>query len=152
MMSDNTWENKLAEMDNAFEQAEVKPASKFAEASVLPEGRYNCEISMASMFESKDGRTFFKITFRPIEGECKDMFAEKIYSLDNPERMAFLKQDLVALGHGIQKLSQLPSIVDALRGVQQKVQVKKKGEYTNYYFNGKPAPVPSADVKTEVPF
>jgi hypothetical protein len=129
----------LSHLDQAWEETPVTPSKGSGNETPLPPGKYLCHVDSADVFESKDGRPFLKILMVVDEGDHKGQMFTKLYKLDDVERMKFIKQDLDRLGFHIQKISQISEILVKLQNVQQNVAAVQKGEYTNYYFNGKPS-------------
>lgn len=141
-------EKELAAFDKAFNDAEVKGGAK----GDLPEGDYNVTVSAVEIFKSKDERLFFKLVLMVMDGDMGGATVNKIYSLDNPERLGFLKSDLMTCGLHLKKFSELPKKMTDIEGVCLKVHAKKKGQYTNYYINGKLSPEAEDVSGEDVPF
>lgn len=121
----------LEQFDKAFEEAEAT-----TNATVdLPAGKYVCNIIDPEIFESKDGRVYLKLKLKVAEGDLKGQAAQKMYSLDNPERFRFLKGDLFAMGLAVNKVSALPGLLPKINGLLMNVSVVQKDKYTNYYLN-----------------
>lgn len=127
-----TIENTLAQFDSAFESAEVTTNATID----LPEGKYEAKVTGTEIFESGDGRNFFRINMEVANGEMKGTKFSKLHGLDNPERFKYLKGDLTVCGLMLGKLSELPAQMNRIHGVKLRVQCKKNGQYTNYYING----------------
>lgn len=134
----------LNKFDNAFADT---PSDSVGS---LPDGKYTAKISDTSVFESKDGRAYFKIVFTVTDGEFKGTNVQKLHSLDNPERFKFLKNDLINMGLHLQKLSDLPKAHERSRGIAVSIQAKTKDGYSNIYLNGRATPEAPKD--SNVPF
>lgn len=126
-------ESKLAQFDKIFSET---PATTNTQAE-LPEGKYTMKVSDVEIFTSKDDRDYFKVSLTVDEGEFKGVTVSKLYGLDVPEKFRFLKGDLVTCGLLLQRLSELPKAMSKIVGVRLSVQVKKNGQYTNYWLNGR---------------
>jgi len=127
-----TIENTLAQFDSAFESAEVSTNATID----LPEGKYEAKVTGTEIFESGDGRHFFRINMEVCAGEMKGTKFSKLHGLDNPERFKYLKGDLTVCGLMLGNLSELPTQMNKIHGTHLRVQCKKNGQYTNYYING----------------
>ncbi len=142
-------ENVLEQFDKQFEAAESTTSGQ----TDLPEGKYRMTVSDVEIFTAKEKQTnWFKIILTVSDGDHKGTEISKLHSLDNPERFKFLKGDLATLGLHITKLSALPTEMKKVLGVQVNVQAKKKGEYTNYFINGRYTPTSESEQKGDVPF
>ena len=142
--------SNLTAMDQAFADSPAQSNSN----SELPVGKYVCVTSDPEVFESKEGRSFFKFKLTVTEGDFKGISISKLYPLDAPERFRFLKGDLITLGIMIGKLSDLesPDVLKKFVGIHVDVSAVagKDTKYTNYYINSKAKP--AAGSTGSVPF
>jgi hypothetical protein len=143
--------NRLSQFDGQYEAAVAPEGGQKAD---LPEGKYQTTCEGGEAFEAKTtGRLYLKIAFCVMDGPMKGSSAVKLYALDDPEKFGFLKKDLLNLGIGITKLSELEDALPKLRGIEQSVTAKKSkdGQFTNYWLNGRPTPVSTSD-GSDIPF
>ena len=128
---------------DAWDSAEVKAPK--GQDNGLPPGKYVCRVSFPEIFTSKDGRNFAKISL-----VCDEGTSVKLYGLDDPSKLKFIKQDLATMGVMCGKLNDLPKAWQTLSGKMVDVSVVQKGEYKNIYING--LAKASTEDKKDVPF
>jgi hypothetical protein len=137
--------SRLQQFDNDYEKAPAEGAK-----IELPPGRYVMNVVKGEVFESKEGRLFLRLDLGVMEGDMSGVIVSKLFTLDDPSRLSWLKKDMFTLGIMVQKLSELPAALSKITDQALMVEVKQNGKYTNYYINGKAAP--KADGGKDVPF
>lgn len=120
----------LDAMNGDWDKAEGKDGVK------LDDGKYEVLVSDASVFESQAGRAFFKMELTVCGGPCDTMSVDKLYVLDDPKKLSFLKKDLETMGIFLSKLSELPGKVEDIKGLKLNLTAKENKGYKNYYING----------------
>ena len=128
---DDDLSEELNDLDEEWADTE---AATFAEA---PVGKHICDISSAIVAKSTNGRLQINWELVVSEGKFADEIIRKYDGLQPAQSLSFTKRGLMQLG--IKKLppktKQLPSLLLALTGSKVEINVKKKDEYTNVYFN-----------------
>lgn len=130
----NSWGNFLSQFQNelnAFNQE-----NKSLQFDELPSGKYNVNINVASLTESKTGKPMIKFEFEVIEGPFKGRREWK-YHLLEAGRIKFLMYDLSAAGLKVENMSELPSqlasLIDSKVQIEIKTNKKNGNEYRNLY-------------------
>lgn len=132
--------DELKTYDEAYENA----SAEGAKADLAP-GQYVLRVKDGEVFKSKDGRIYLKLNLQVSEGESTGLTVSKLYALDAPEKLGWLKKDMFTMGVMVQKLSQLHEQITKIIGLALVVEVKLNGKYTNYYINGRAAPKATDD-------
>jgi hypothetical protein len=145
MNSNNPFRNMdsayQASLNNAYKAAQVRQGSN----SMLPEGKYQCAISIFSLKPNANypDELSLMLGFEVISGDQKGVTAYKFYSI-NPENLDTLKtdmtklgidltQDITILGEAQTADAILDQIVDIT--VKHKKRKDKEGFYQNIYIN-----------------
>lgn len=132
MAKANAANAELAKMQAAWKKAQPKEGFEN-----IPDGAYNAKIEKAFIGKSKAGRLQATFEMKIAGGELSGKTFNRFAGIDTPENLEWLKGDLVKLDvEPPDDITDLPAILDGLAGTYVSVQVKTKGEYANYYFNG----------------
>lgn len=119
----------LAKYDDQFENAEVNEIKR----GPLPEGEYKVSVEAFMITKSRQGKPMFQWGFEIIDGEYKGRTINKYNGFDTPEKLGYLKMDLLKAGLRITKLSELAEKMNDLYGKKLLVTVKQNGNYRNIY-------------------
>lgn len=104
-----------------------------------PVGAFTAVIKHGKVFESKSGRPCMVLNM-----DADGVVIDKLYVLDSPHQMKFLKDDLARFGIVLPQLSKIEDVIPSLIGRRVKGAVVEKGEYLNVYINDVLAESPDA--------
>lgn len=149
--SDNTIDfvSALRRFDRKFERAQV-PQKAFDE---VPDGRYDVCVEDVELGQSRNGNTMLKWTLR-ITGPShinRRLFKRRAITENT---LAYLKDELLACGVKLDRISELPDHLGRLRGLELPVvKVTKNGDSNVYFRSGKRDYVPQpTGVDDDTPF
>jgi hypothetical protein len=117
----------LARLDDAFGRARVAARER------LPDGTYEAQVERVELGRApRSGDpmlTWTLVLAPPAHG--RRLWRNLVLA---PTNLAWLKRDLEICGLRLDKLSDLPRHLDALRGVRLKIAKRARGAYDNVYF------------------
>jgi hypothetical protein len=149
-------QEKLAGMQEAFEGA---PVDSGYGGPQPPDGKYQALVQGFDFFESKKGELFLKTELQvQLHPEWEGHVGEAVHSVDDPERIGYLKTHLARMGLEVDELdfSTLQGRLEELLDVPVGITVKrsKNGKYVNYYVDerlGNPMPGARGKAETDAP-
>ncbi len=145
----------LAEFEDAFEAATVKPKYGSEQSKAVADGDYVCQLTGAIMKDTAKGSVFTFMATIISDCQYKGWTLEKTIFLQSSkgseddkkkytqDRMGELKKDFATLGFDSEKwtkannrpvTTQLPAACELLKGMKIKMR-KKTGDYANVYLN-----------------
>jgi hypothetical protein len=151
---------RLAAMQGAWQEAQADAPSYGGPQP--PDGTYQALVNGFDTFESKAGELFLKIKLQIADGsEWNGHVQEKVGSLEDPQRIAYTKQDLATLGVNVDEVD-LSSLLDSLEpvldvpveiAIKRSDRTNNQGEhFVNTYINKRLGdPLPRTDVPAEAP-
>lgn len=124
---------ELAELSDIWKSTDA-PENAFAE---VDDGEYDCIISAIEINKAKNsGRLQIKYELTINEGQP---FAKrKLWKYDglaNADNIAWAKASLSRLNIECEDISELPSLLNDVKGLMVNITAKTKNEIQNYYFN-----------------
>jgi len=128
--------DELYDLDEAFQTA--PEPEEFTE---IPDGTYQAQIVGLDFFRGQTGTRFMKWRFMVGSGVHKGKTIAKLVSLKNDkDRMEWVKKEIRAAGINVDKLSEIPPIINDILGSWIELQAKTKegGDgvpYQNFYIN-----------------
>lgn len=125
-------EERLAAMDDAYENAEAASAGR------VPDGEYVGLIERFDFWQKEGGGPLKLITeIRIDEGDYANLSAPTVWhELEDPERIKWTKGYLETLGLQGIKLSELKTELEKIAGkTRVGIRIATKGEYRNTYVN-----------------
>jgi len=125
----------LADLDEAFAQADVPRAAP------LPDGSYLVEVVLAELRATRQtARPMLCWTLRVLSGPfaARRLWRNQVLG---PANLGWLKKDLRLCGLELPKLSDLPGQLARLRGVRLEVVKQTRGDYQAVLFRRR-APAP----------
>lgn len=130
MTEENFEPLNLADMDDAFSEAEVQ----LDDHSPVPDGTYQVSVDKVELTKSKSGNPMLKWELRIIGGNHRKrkLFKNSVITHNS---MPYFKKDLVVAGLNLSSLSELETRVEELLDIQLEVKKATKGEYTNIWIN-----------------
>lgn len=132
MTEENFEPFNLAEMDEAFNEAEVQ----LDERSEVPDGTYQVAVDKVELTHSKSGNPMLKWELRIVGGSHRKrkLFKNSVITRNS---MPYFKKDLIVAGLVLKNLSELETRIGELLDVQLEVKKATKGEYSNLWINKK---------------
>lgn len=138
-MSPETRQDRLAAMNDAWQQADTDDKPEKKEWENPPDGEYQARVHSFDFHDGKNGlalRTQFEIVGPSNAGWKVSTF----HPLENPDRLKWTKQHLTMLGvkaHSLEELeAALPSALDKVCDVALKTRKGNDGrEWQNVYLN-----------------
>ena len=156
-----SWNNDdtmdLAQFDDDFVSADVE--EKDFEA--VPDGKYQVKVDRVELTRSEtSGNPMLKWALKILGPTHKGRLLWRNNVIASKDNVKWLKQDLYTCGLQMDKLSDLPGILETLLDVGLEVTKRTKNEFENIYFNRRivlsdeDAAAPSAghDVDDMIPF
>lgn len=120
----------LSQFNDAYDKA---PAGL---NDLPPDGDYQAVVDRFDIFEAKsNNRLYLKTEMTVALGDYKGWSVDTIHSLDDPDRMSWLKKHLTTLEVDCHDLSKLEDCLVTALDAPVLVAVKTKGEYRNVYVN-----------------
>ncbi|MBH8609096.1 DUF669 domain-containing protein [Thermoactinomyces sp. CICC 10521] len=119
----------FAQFDEQFIKAEVTEVKR----GPLPDGEYKVQVEAFLMARSRQGKPQLQWSLKIIDGEYKGRTINKYNGFDTPEKLGYLKVDLLKAGLKITKLSDLADKMGDMFGKKLLITVKQNGDYRNVY-------------------
>lgn len=126
----------LALFDKHFEETSME------QSFALPDDRYEIVISDVRLFYSQLSQLMLLWELTVKKPLAYVNYPIKRYScIASPSNVEWLKRDLLRCGLDLKRLSELPSHLEDLKGVQLNVTKRTKDGYENIYFNRRIHPI-----------
>ena len=105
-------------------------------STAIPDGHYPVRIEHVELSTTRSSRRpVLKWTLRPLVPEYRNRLLWKKSVLRSPDGMKWLKHDLSLCGIELDKLSDLPTHLDSLVGIELHVTKRTRGDWENVHFN-----------------